>query len=141
MGCCCTKSSAPANKEASEVETAPRVSFPVVVTNPVSTTTGSSPSTCSTVSTSSDDEIPCEDESKEDGPMPPFKAREVIRRMVLRWTTSHAHQLKDKSDARSPKPAVADRNGTPRPVLCAPASSGTDGSDSDPWDIVPGDAL
>jgi len=73
--------------------------------------------------------------------MPPFKAREVIRRMVLRWTTSHAHQLKDTSDARSPKPAVVDHNATPRPVLCAPASSGTDGSDSDPWDIVPGDAL
>jgi len=141
MGCCFAKSSALPKEGASEVETVPRVSFPVVVTNPVSTTTGSSPSTCSTVSTSSDDEIPCEDESKQDGPMPPVKAREVLRRMVLRWTTAHAHQLNDKSDICSPKPAVANRKATPRPVLCAPAGSGTDGSDSDPWDIVPGGAL
>jgi len=141
MGCCFAKSSAPPKEEQCEVDTVPRVSFPVVVTNPVSTTTGSSPSTCSTVSTSSDDEIPCEDESKEDGRMPPIKAREVLRRMVLRWTTAHVHQLKDKSDTCSPKPVVADRNATPRPGLRAPTSSGTDGSDSDPWDVVPGGGL
>jgi len=122
------------------VETVPKVSFPVVITNPVSARDVSSPSTCSTVSTSSDDEIPCEDESKEDGPMPPFKAREVIRRMVLRWTTAHADRHEDESRTCSPQPvgdpASDKRAGTPRPVLCSPASSGNDESDSDPWDVV-----
>ena len=73
--------------------------------------------------------------------MPPVKAREVIKRMVLRWTTAHADRHDDESRTCSPRPAVADRNATPRPVLCAPAGSGTDGSDSDPWDVVPGGAL
>jgi hypothetical protein len=106
------------------------VSFPVVVTNPVSTTTGSSPSTCSTVSTSSDGETPCEDESKEDGA---FAARQVLDRVLRRWRAANAEKGKDTANV----PRVS----TPRPVLCAPPGSGTGGSDSDPWDVVPGGAL
>ena len=133
MGCCCTKSSAPVKEDESAVETVPRVSFPVVVTNPVSTSTVPSPSTCSTVSTSSgegseyecsEEECRCEDESK---------AREVLRRVVLRWATLKAGQGGDG-------PKVA-RKGTPLPALRTPTSSGNDGSDSDPWDVVHGGDL
>jgi hypothetical protein len=125
MGCCFAKSSAPPKEEQCEVDTVPRVSFPVVVTNPVSTTNGSSPSTCSTVSTSSS-----EDESKEDGT---FAARRVLDRMLQRWRAANAENGKDTATA----PGLS----TPRPGLRAPTSSGTDGSDSDPWDVVPGGGL
>jgi hypothetical protein len=128
MGCCFAKSSALTKEGESAVETVPRVPFPVVVDNPVSTGAESSPSTCSTVSTSSgeasEEECPCEDESK---------AREVLRRMAVRWTTVKAGQGGDG-------PTV-DRKATPRPALRARISSSNDGSDSDPWDVVPGGDL
>jgi hypothetical protein len=53
--------------------------------------------------------------------------------MLRRWRAVNAEKGKDTANVP--------RLSTPRPELRAPTGSGTDGSDSDPWDVVPGGDL